>query len=129
MKIFLQRKFRVALIDCMMYNFMCVGSLSRGQGWIAGRCFQFCSVSWISLYPKIAISVKLNFFFFFWFHLCRAGLLKTSTALNMTQYLSGETSFPPWEVAIKWFYTLGDLLSLTSLYGKYRVMVVPLLNL
>ena len=101
---------------------MCVGSLSRGQGWIAGRCFQFCSVSWISLYSKIAVIS------FFWFHLCRAGLLKTSTALNMTQYLSGETSFPPWEVAIKWFYTLGDLLSLTSLYGKYRVMVVPLLN-
>jgi hypothetical protein len=42
----------------------------------------------------------------------------------MTQYLSGETAFPPWEVAIKWFYTLGDLLSLTSLYGKYRVMIL-----
>lgn len=55
------------------------------------------------------------------FALSYAGQLDTVIAMNLSIYLVSERHFVPWETAIKWFYRLDGLLSLTPLYGQYRV--------
>ncbi len=58
------------------------------------------------------------------FALSYAGKLDTSVALHLSISLVHEREYLPWSVAVSWFYTLDDLLSLTPHYGIYVVSEV-----
>jgi len=53
--------------------------------------------------------------------LCSAGQLCTLTAFNLSSYLRRERDYLPWAAALSWIHTLGARLSLTPVYGKYKV--------
>lgn len=52
---------------------------------------------------------------------CSAGHLGVVTAFNLSSYLERERHYLPWSVALSWMHTIGERLSLTPLYGKYKV--------
>ena len=55
---------------------------------------------------------------------CSAGQLCTLTAFNLSSYLRGERDYLPWAAALNWIHTLGVRLSLTPVYGKYKVLSI-----
>lgn len=53
--------------------------------------------------------------------LSRAGLLDYAIALNVTQYLSKEADYIPWEAGTAGFSFLDMMLRRSALFGKYKV--------
>lgn len=118
---------RAGLLDDVFALSRCVHSCYRVVCGVV--CMHCTCTTWIHCCCHCKHTHVLITFIIYTPFLCSAGHLGVVTAFNLSSYLEGERHYLPWSVTLSWMHTIGERLSLTLLYGKYKVHYLPFLLL